>query len=290
MARAMEERVTATISTGNMGQSIAAYAARAGLKAIVIVPGFATAEKIAAMAVHGATVLRVQAPDYSVMKRKVLELASELGIRVVSGNGPVRAEGYKLTAFELFEQMDGGVPDFIAVPTSACGHIRGIFKGYVELRAAGLTRKVPRMIIVQAANNSPIVTAVKQRRETVVPFTDIHTVAEAITTGDPPGGNELLDKARRFDWPAEEVSEEEILDGQRILAAAGFFVEPAAATTLHAVKKLRAAGRIGRGDTVVLMLTGSGLKDLSVMRYHRVGTVESGLERVRADLVTLLGG
>ena len=67
------------------------------------------------------------------MKREILTLGGELGLRIVSGNGPIRVEGYKLTAFELFEQMQGEVPDYIAVPTSACGHIRGIFKGYREL-------------------------------------------------------------------------------------------------------------------------------------------------------------
>jgi threonine synthase len=289
MARAMGEAVTATISTGNMGHSLAAYAARAGVRSLVFVPGHATAEKVAAMGFHGATVLRVEASEYSLMKRGVLALASELGLRIVSGNGPIRVEGYKLTAFEMYEQMQGAVPDFIAVPTSACGHLRGIFKGYQELRQAGLVRTVPRMIIVQAANNSPIVTAVKQRKSAIVPFTNVHTVAEAITTGDPPGGEELLEKARRFGWPAEEVTEEEILHGQRALAAAGLFVEPSAATTLHAVRKLRAAGRIGSGDTVVLMLTGAGLKDMGVMKHHRVQLVNTTLDRVREEVATILG-
>lgn len=288
MARATGERVMATISTGNMGQSVAAYAARAGMKAIVFVPGFATAEKVAAMAFHGATVMRVEAPDYSVMKRHVLGLSADLGLRVVSGNGPIRVEGYKLTAFEMFEQMEGEVPEFIAVPTSACGHLRGIFKGYRELQAAGLVRSVPRMIIVQAANNSPIVTAVKRRMMSVVPFTNVHTVAEAITTGNPPGGDELLEKTRRFDWPAEEVTEEEILDGQRALASTGLFVEPAAATTLHAVRKLRSAGRIGLRDRVVLMLTGSGLKDMAVMEHHRTGCIDTTLNRVREDVLRVI--
>jgi len=288
MARAMKEKLTGTISTGNMGQSIAAYAARAGLKAVVFVPGFATAEKVAAMGIHGATVLRVHAPEYSVMKRQILSLSAELGLRVVSGNGPVRVEGYKLTAFEMYEQLHGDVPDFIAVPTSACGHIRGIFKGYDELRAAGLIGAVPRMIIVQAANNSPIVSAVKKRSDVIIPFTNVRTIAEAITTGDPPGGNELLDKARRFGWLAEEVTEEEILDGQRALAAAGLFVEPAAATSVHAVRKLRSAGRIGANDRVVLMLTGSGLKDMEVMERHPAPPVETTLEKMREDLSRVL--
>jgi threonine synthase len=138
MAREMGERATATISTGNMGHSIAAYGARSDLKVLVFVPEFAPREKLMAMALHGATVIRVHAPDYALMKKAVLGLAQACNLRIVSGNGPIRAEGYKLTAFELYEQTRGDLPDCVAVPTSACGHIRGLFKGFRELAAAGL--------------------------------------------------------------------------------------------------------------------------------------------------------
>ncbi len=135
MAQEMGERTTATISTGNMGHSIAAYGARAGIKPLIFVPEFAPREKLSAMTIHGAIVIRVRAPDYALMKKAVLGLAKEFNLRIVSGNGPIRAEGYKLTAFELYEQMRGELPDYIAVPTSACGHIRGLFKGFRELLA-----------------------------------------------------------------------------------------------------------------------------------------------------------
>jgi len=284
LADALGERVAATISTGNMGHSLAAYGARAGVGVIVFVPGFAPREKVDAMAVHGATVLRVEAPDYSVMKRHVLGLAGTHGLRIVSGNGPVRVEGYKLTAFELYEQMEGSVPDYIAVPTSACGHIRGMFKGYRELRDAGLIRSLPRFIVVQARNNNPITGALKRGDETIVPVTDIRTIAEAITTGDPPGGEEVLRKARTYGWLAEDVTEAEILESQRRLAAAGFFVEPAAATSLAAVRSLVTSRRIDSAASVVLMLTGAGMKDMEVLRHHACGARNSSLSTVASDL------
>jgi threonine synthase len=284
MAREMGEPTTATISTGNMGHSIAAYGAHAGIQPLVFVPEFAAREKLMAMSMHGATVIRVQAPDYAEMKKAVLGLASELKLRIVSGNGPIRAEGYKLTAFELYEQLGGEVPDFVAVPTSACGHIRGLFKGFRELRAAGLIRRVPRMIVVQAANNSPIVSAIKQGAKHVIPFTNFHTVAEAITTGNPMGGDEIIAKAREHNWLAEDATEAEILEAQRVLAQAGWFVEPATATTLSAVKKLRAAGRIAAGESVVLMLTGAGLKDLEALKHQPFNVIESSLPNVRRDV------
>ena len=284
MAQAMGERVTATISTGNMGHSIAAYGARAGITPLVFVPEFAPREKLMAMTIHGATVLRVCAPDYAAMKKAVLGLTKEFNLRIVSGNGPIRTEGYKLTAFELYEQTRGDLPDYIAVPTSACGHIRGLFKGFRELRAAGLINRLPRMIVVQAANNSPIVSAIKQGAQHVIPFANFHTVAEAITTGNPMGGDEIIAKAYEFGWLAEDAAEAEILEAQRVFARAGWFVEPATATTLCAVRKLRAAGRIGAGESVMLMLTGAGLKDLDALKHQPFKVIESNLDNVRGDL------
>ncbi|NPV06114.1 MAG: threonine synthase [Syntrophaceae bacterium] len=288
MARLMGETVTATISTGNMGNSIAAYAAHAGIRAVVFVPRYAPPEKIRAIAIHGASVVRVSGADYSVMKRTILGMAPGLNLRVVSGNGPIRTEGYKLEAFEMVEQLEGGVPDFIAVPTSACGHIRGIFKGYRELLEAGIINRLPRMIVVQAANVNPLVSAIREGRDRVVPVTGKRTVAEAITSGDPPGGDEIVQKARQYGWLAEDVPEEEILDAQRRLAGAGYFVEPAAAAPLAAARKLRASGQIGEEHSVVLMLTGSGLKDMSAVARQHLEVIESDLSNLRCDVERIL--
>jgi len=289
LARELGEGTVATISTGNMGHSVAAYAARAGLQAVVFLPTYAPREKVMAMAMHGARVVKVAAPDYARMKNVVLGLAGRMKLRIVSGNGPIRVEGYKLTSFEMFEQMGGKVPDFIAVPTSACGHIRGLFKGYRELREAGLIDRLPRMIVVQAYNNSPLVTAIKRNLNQVVPFTNFHTVAEAITSGNPIGGDEILDKARRYSWLAEDVTEDEILIGQREFARAGFFVEPSTATSLLAVRKLVDAGSLSRDSCVVLMLTGAGLKDLEAFNHQPCdGLIDSDIDSIEKDLARLI--
>ena len=286
MARERGEKLTATISTGNMGQSMSAYGARAGLGVLVFLPDFAPREKISAMAVHGAKVFRVSGADYADIKTRVLGLASRFSLRIVSGNGPIRAEGYKMESFELYEALQGSVPDFIAVPSSACGHIRGIFKGFRELLAAGLISRLPRMIVVQAAANSPLVRAVKTGSRRVVPFRNFHTIAEALTSGNPPGGEEILEKTYEYGWLAEDATEEEILESQLLYARAGFFVEPGSATTLAAVRKLRARGAIGARDLVVVVLTGSGLKDMEVCGRHTprlvdcgVGDLEKNVER-----------
>lgn len=288
MAKEMNESVTATISTGNMGNSISAFGAKAGIKVIVFVPEFTPKEKVMAMGIHGATVMKIIAPDYSEMKKKVLSLAKKMNLRIVSGNGPIRVEGYKMTSFEMFEQMEQKVPDYIAIPTSACGHIRGIFKGYRELKEAGITDKLPKMIVVQAHNNSPIVSAIKQGKKQVIPFSNFHTVAEAITTGNPMGGDEIIDKANKYDWLAEDVTEEEIIESQKRLAESGYFVEPASATSLYAIKKLNDTGKIKKDATVVMVLTGSGLKDAEVLKYHKADVQEVKLDKVESTITKLL--
>jgi len=288
MSKEMGETTTATISTGNMGNSISAYGAKAGIKVIVFVPEFTPKEKIMAIGIHGAVVMKIVAPDYSDMKKKVLSLAEKLNLRIVSGNGPVRVEGYKTTSFEMFEQMNGKVPDYIAVPTSACGHIRGIFKGYKELRQAGIINKTPKMIVVQAHNNSPIVSAIKEGKRQVVPFSNFHTLAEAITTGNPMGGDEIIDKANKYAWLAEDVTEDEIVESQKRLAESGYFVEPASATSLYAIKKLRAAGKIEKDACVVMILTGSGLKDPEVLKYHKANISEVLLKEVEGMLTSYI--
>jgi threonine synthase len=288
MAKEMGENIVATISTGNMGNSMAAFGSKAGLTVIVFVPHFIPDDKLAAIGIHGATIIKILSADYSLMKRTILGLAKKTGLRIVTGNGPIRAEGYKLEAFELYEQTQGNLPDYIAIPTSACGHIRGVFKGFVELKQAGYIKKLPKMIVVQAANNSPIVSAIKQGKKHVIPFSNFHTIAEAITTGNPPGGDEIIDKAYKYGWLAEDVSEEEILMSQKLLAASGFFVEPATATSLGAIKKLRDSGKIKKHESVVMMLTGSGMKDTGVLRSHSANMKELELNKVESALIEML--
>ena len=169
---------------------------------------------------------------------------TQFGLRVETGNNPIRVEGYKVTAFELWEQLGGKIPDFIAVPTSATGHVRGIFKGFRELLEAGYIKQLPKIIIVQAKNANPIVNAIKSGKNTIILVSHPQTVAGAIKSEKPLGGNGIIALARKYDWLAEDVTEEEIIESQVKLAQAGYFVEPSSATTLAAVKKLREAGKI----------------------------------------------
>lgn len=259
MAKNEGETVSATVSTGNMGNSTAAYCARSGIEAMIIVPHYTSMNKIKAASLHGAKILKVQTNNYSDMKAMLALEAPKAGIRVTSGNNPIRVEGYKLTAFEIYEQFGGQVPDYIAIPTSACGHIRGVFKGFFELKQAGLIMKLPKMVILQAENNAPLVNALKEGKPYPLTVEKPDTIASAITTGNPLGGEEIIAKANLHNWLYESVSEEEIIEGQKELAKAGFYVETATATVVYGLKKL--ASKIKETETVVAILTGSGLKD-----------------------------
>ncbi len=274
LAKEKKEKILSTISTGNMGHSTAAYAAKANLKCIVFVPYFCPNEKLIPMVIHGAKIIKIKTNDYSNLKIKLLKITKSLGIRLTSGNNPFRVEGYKLTAFELFEQLRGKVPDYIAVPVSACGHIRGIFKGFLELYEAKLINKLPKMIVVQAKNNSPIVSAIKKNLNHLIPFKKFHTIAEAITSGNPPGGNEIVIKAKKYQWLAQDVSEKNIYKSKFILAKAGYFVEFASATCLQALKDLRTQGKIKKKDIVIMILTGSGLKDINYLKTPKRDILE----------------
>ncbi|AXA35423.1 MAG: pyridoxal-phosphate dependent enzyme [Candidatus Hydrogenedentota bacterium] len=288
-ARACGENYLATISTGNMGHSVAAYAARAGMRAIIIVPAGTSPAKISPMAAHGAYVLEVECDNFSTLKHGALEIASELGIRMVSGNGPIRAEGYKFEAFEMWEQFGAGVPDYVVVPTSACGHIRGIFKGWLELRQHGFCRAIPTMIVAQPARIAPIAAAIGAGTYEPVVFPPATTVAEALSSGDPPGAAEILQMAREYGWLAETADEEEILEARAQLAADGFFVEASAAVGIAVLRKLIAQGKLDAAATIVAVLTGSGLKEHAAQSQRPVGLVyRAPLKELKDALIRLV--
>lgn len=263
LAKNFNEKVIATVSTGNMGNSTAAFAIKNGLKAVIIVPQQASLEKIKAACLHGAEIIRVKTNNYSDMKSSLAKWAAKNEFRLSSGNNAIRVEGYKITAFEIFEQMNHTVPEYIAVPTSACGHIRGIFKGFKELKEAGITDKLPKMVIVQAEGNAPLVNALKKGINKPDIVDKPQTIASAITTGNPLGGEEIINKAKQYDWLYTSVSEEKILEGLKIFAQEGHYVEPSTATLAYGIQQLIQEEKIKSSDKVVMILTGSGLKDSS---------------------------
>lgn len=286
IARQCGESYLATISTGNMGQSIAAYAARCGMKALIIAPKTAAPEKLRAAAIYGATIIQIDTNDLCELKHRVADLATKHALRVTSGANPFRIEGYKFEAFEIWEQMDGIVPDFIAVPTSAGGHIRGVFKGWLELERSGLVESLPTMVLVQPTQNAPLATALSTDLPEPLAFPPAPTLASALTSNDPPGGKELLRLAICNGWLGSDVSEEEIREGWQVAAQSGLWVEPSSAIVFPALKRLAAHGRIPRDAVVVAIMTGAGHKDSGVMKDVSFNIQPARLEELEGIIRT----
>jgi threonine synthase len=250
-----------TVSTGNMAASTAAYGARAGLETFVLVKEDTPEEKLISAAIHHPLLVRVEG-DYGALFRKSLSLAPEVDIYFANSVDPFRIEGYKVTGFEIFFQLNRHSPDFLIVPVSAGGHMVGLIRAYQDLKEQGFIQKYPYFVGVQAEGCSPIAKSFTRGDEKVKRIKKAKTIAHAISNPDPPAGNLLLRMIREAGGEILSVPDEKILEAQRALAELeGLFVQPASATTLAGLLELtKQPEKIKSGSKIVIILTGSGLK------------------------------
>lgn len=271
-------------STGNTAASMSAYAARAGVTAMVTVPaGKVAAGKMAQVYAYGGKIIRVEG-DFDAALNMTLKVATEIReLAVMNSVNPYRVEGQKTNAFELFEQLGSRTPDYVVLPVGNAGNISAIWKGFKELKEWGISDSLPKMIGVQAAGAAPIVEAFEHGRDSVTAVQP-HTVASAINIGNPASWKKALAALRDSKGMALSVTDEEILAARGELSASeGIFVEPASATPLAALKKLN--GKIPRDAFVVSVCTGNGLKDQESVRVQLDATpIVAG----REQLVSLL--
>ncbi|NJE26628.1 threonine synthase [Thermococcus sp. MV5] len=251
-------------STGNTSASLAAYAARANIKAYVLVPsGKIALGKLAQAIVYGAKVVPIKG-NFDDALRVVVEASEELGVYMLNSINPFRLEGQKTIAFEVFDQLKF-VPDKVILPVGNAGNISAIWKGFKELYEAGIIDKLPQMIGIQAKGASPLVRAWKEKRA-FVSEENPETVATAIRIGNPANWPKAWKAVRESKGLLEDVSDEEILSAQRLLASKeGIFVEPASASSLAGLMKLKKLGLIEEDESVVLITTGHGLKDPNII-------------------------
>ena len=252
---AVERGVKAVIcaSTGNTSASAAAYAARAGIKCVVILPKGAIAMgKLTQALIEGATVIALRG-NFDDALRIVREIGERSPITIVNSINPDRIEGQKTAAFEVCDAL-GCAPDFHLLPVGNAGNITAYWKGYKEYRSTGITSSTPRMIGFQAEGAAPIVRG--------HPIEKPETIATAIRIGNPASWK-LAEAARdESGGLIDMVSDKEILDAYKLLAAReGVFVEPASAAGLAGLRKYMARGFFPRGSTLAITLTGHGLKD-----------------------------
>lgn len=256
----MGAKAVCCASTGNMAASVAAYCAKAHLPCYVVIPEKTPLGKLAQAIAYGAKVLKVRGSYVECVKLSV-EIAKHYQF-YLAGDYAFRLEGQKTTALEIVQQLEGNVPDWVVVPVGCGTHLSGIWKGFQELYDLKLVKKVPRFLGVQPENVPTIVNAWQQGKDQYVPTENIKSVASAVAIGIPLDDVKVLRAIRSSRGHAETVSEEMILQAQKTLAKeASLFVEPAAALPLAALEKLQTRKFFNPKDTVVLVVTGTGLKD-----------------------------
>lgn len=269
-----------TVSSGNMATSVAAYGARANLETFILVKDNIVDEKLKPIAIYGSKLIKING-DYGKIYDESFKIGEEKGIYFINSDIAYRIEGYKTIAFEICEQLNFNVPDYVVVPTSAGGNIRGIEKGFREFKNVGLIKKIPKMICVQAEGCSPIYNAFINNDSTVKKFEEPNTIAHAIGNPTPPSGNQVLRIISRNGGTMVSVNEEEIINAQKEVAKIGVFVQPASATSLAAVKKLKSSGYISESDRIVCILTSSGLKFTGALQSHDLEIKHCDLQELR---------
>ncbi len=262
-------RAVACASTGNTSASLAAYAALAGLPAIVFVPaGNVALGKLAQTLAYGARTLLVRG-NFDQCLTLARESSTALGVHLLNSINPFRLEGQKSIAIELLEQLGWDAPDWIALPAGNLGNTSAIGKALRELYAGGFISRVPRVAAVQASGAAPFAQSFRGGFTEHLRVTP-ETIATAIRIGEPASWDRAVRVIRETHGVVADVSDDEILEAKAIIDAAGIGCEPASAASVAGVKKLRAAGVIASGERVVAILTGHLLKDpAAIIRYHQ---------------------
>jgi threonine synthase len=294
-ASILGSRVTACASTGNTSASMAAYAARAGMKAVVFVPfGKISTAKLAQALEFGAVVIEM-GDNFDQAFQMLRQLTDELGLYLVNSLNPFRLEGQKTIVFEILEQRDWRVPDYLVLPGGNLGNVSAVGKGLLELRQLGLIDKLPRLVVVQAEGASPFYTMIATGAEEMTPVQP-RTEASAIRIGNPVNWKKALRALRSTDGLCEAVTDEQIFEAKAALAKDGVGCEPASAASVAGIQKLVRSGKIEDGADVVAVLTGHQLKDpeisikrrsereLAQQRLH----VEADIGKLRAVLESVM--
>jgi threonine synthase len=259
----------ACASTGNLANAVAAHASALGLESYVFVPSDLEAQKIIATAVFDTTLLAVDG-TYDDVNRLCGELAADRPWAFVNVNvRPYYSEGSKTLAYEVAEQLGWTLPDRCIVPIASGSLYTKIHKGFTELIELGLCRgTVPALNGAQAIGCCPIATAWDNGRDFIKPVRP-DTIAKSLAIGNPADGVFALDAARATGGAISAVSDDEIVDGIRLLAeTTGIFTETAGGVTTAVLRKLAEAGDIDPDERIVLYITGDGLKTLDVVSNH----------------------
>jgi threonine synthase len=269
-AREFGFTVLACPSTGNLANAVAAAAARAGWRSVVLIPSSLERAKVLMSAVYDGSLIAVDG-NYDDVNRLATELAGEhedwafVNVNV----RPYYSEGSKTLGFEVAEQLGWRLPEQIVVPIASGSQLTKVDKGFRELGQLGLVEQSPyRVFGAQATGCSPVASAFKSGHDVVQPVRP-DTIARSLAIGAPADGPYVLDVVRRTGGDIEDVTDEEVVDAIRLLARTeGIFAETAGGVTVATAKKLVEAGKLDPDAETVLLITGDGLKTLDAVQDH----------------------
>ena len=251
----------ACASTGNTSASMAAYAARAGMRSLVLIPeGKVAWGKLSQSLDYGAVTCQLKT-DFDGCVAVLAELVRRAPVYLLNSVNPYRLEGQKTAGIELAEAMDWKVPDHLIVPGGNLANSSALGKGFLELLALRMIDRLPRISVIQAEGANPLFLSWTQHQGNEFAAVEAHTRATAIRIGNPASWQKAVGILRATGGWCEQVSEQEIALAKAEIGAEGIGCEPASAVTLAGLKKLKAQGHIGKQETVVLLLTGHTLKD-----------------------------
>ena len=296
VAKAVEVKAETlvTASSGNAAAALSAYAAKAGLRAVALVPVDAGAGKLAQLLLYGAEVLRVRQVEEGVdpTVKLMLEAHRRLGWYMCPSFGPFnpyQVEGPKTILYELVEQLGWRAPDFLLVPTGSGCLLTGLWKACKDLRELGLLEDFPRLVAVQPEGNQPLVRALREGRkfEEIEPTPYPKSVASGLLDPFPWDGDAAMEGVRATGGMGVAVSDEEIMWAVKELARLeGVFAEPSGAAGLAGLRRLINEGHVSRSDVVAVLVTGSGLKEPEKIMglYPEPPVIEPRVEELGAHL------
>ncbi len=267
-AKFVGAKIVACASTGNTSASLAAYASRARLEAHVYLPsGKISLNKLAQALDFGAKIVEVDG-NFDAALDQLLHTTNQ-DIYFLNSVNPFRVEGQKTVMIEMLEQLDWQVPDYVITPGGNLGNTAAFGKGLEELKRFGIIDRVPKLIVVQAAGANPFAELWRSGAEEITPSSHPETVATAIRIGNPRSWRKALHSVRYTGGFVMDVTDDEIAEAKALIGLDGIGCEPASATTLAGLRKLRGEGKLEKDATVVAILTGHALKDTDfILKAH----------------------
>jgi threonine synthase len=275
-------KIIACASTGNAASSLACLAAPMGIRAVIFVPETAPAAKVAQLLVFGASVIMVRG-SYDEAFDLCLQASNEYGwYNRNTGYNPYTREGKKTIAYEICEQSGWQCPDWVFVPVGDGNIISGVWKGFSDLHEMGFIDRLPRLAGCQAEGSDAVTRAIDA--DGVISPVEGRTVADSIAVSMPRDGEAAVQALIHAEGPAFRVTDEEILDAIPEMAReTGVFAEPASAVSLPALRGALQGGIIGEDETVVLLVTGNGLKDVdsAMLAVGKPRVINPDMDEVR---------